>query len=118
MFPAKAPRLPKKFITLITADLRAEKCAEDHREPSQPPKSYDEAIRATGWGWYNVYLFLLCLPIAWSAVIDTTSTVFVLNSQECEFELTMFRRGIALCVIYMGTSFFFFVDAPIYLDVI
>ncbi|KAL7303522.1 hypothetical protein TKK_0003686 [Trichogramma kaykai] len=86
---------------IATIDLRAEKCAED-QEPSQPTKSYDEAIRATGWGWYNVHLLLLCLPIAWSAVIDTTSTVFVLNSQECEFELTMFRRGIALCVIYMG----------------
>ncbi|OXU24136.1 hypothetical protein TSAR_005893 [Trichomalopsis sarcophagae] len=76
----------------------------EETEPKRqnPPSNCEEALAATGYGLFNVLLLLAALPIAWTCIIDTTSTAFIINSAECTFELTMFRRGIAVSAIYIG----------------
>ncbi|XP_014237119.1 synaptic vesicle glycoprotein 2B-like [Trichogramma pretiosum] len=76
-------------------------------EPQDSPNqaaNYDKAIAATGYGLFNTLLLLALLPVGWTCIIDTTSTAFMINSVECEFELTWLRRGIAVSIIYMGMT--------------
>jgi len=45
------------------------------------------------------------LPIAWTAVFDTTSSAFILASAECDLQLTFFRKGVIVACPYIGTQF-------------
>ncbi|XP_058795772.1 uncharacterized protein LOC131666827 isoform X2 [Phymastichus coffea] len=76
----------------------------DQQKVTKEAVDYNQAIAAIGYGPYNVLLLLAALPIAWTCLVDTTSTAFIINSSECEFELTMLRRGIACSAIYIGMS--------------
>jgi hypothetical protein len=51
-----------------------------------------------------VLLLLATLPIAWSAVFDTTSGAFILASAECDFQLTFLRKGMLVAFPYVGTK--------------
>ncbi|EZA50054.1 Synaptic vesicle glycoprotein 2B [Ooceraea biroi] len=68
----------------------------------------DKAISTTGYGLFNVLLLLATLPIAWTAVFDTTSGAFILASAECDLQLTFFRKGMLVAFPYVAmimTSF-------------
>lgn len=47
-------------------------------------------------------LLLATLPIAWTAVFDTTSGAFILASAECDLQLTFFRKGVLVAFPYVG----------------
>ncbi|XP_058789914.1 synaptic vesicle glycoprotein 2B-like isoform X4 [Phymastichus coffea] len=68
----------------------------------QHPADYEKAIAETGYGLFNVLMLLAAVPVAWTCVLDTTVTTFFIQSTECDFELTLFRRGIAVGVVYIG----------------
>ncbi|XP_011636451.1 synaptic vesicle glycoprotein 2B-like isoform X2 [Pogonomyrmex barbatus] len=68
------------------------------------PADFDKAISATGYGLFNVLLLLAVLPIAWTAVFDTTSGAFILASAECDLELTFFRKGVLVAFPYIGMT--------------
>jgi len=53
---------------------------------------------------FNVLLLLAALPIAWTAVFDTTTSAFILASAECDLELTFFRKGVLVAFPYVGTE--------------
>ncbi|XP_011493781.1 PREDICTED: synaptic vesicle glycoprotein 2B-like [Ceratosolen solmsi marchali] len=75
---------------------------DEHLKPPNPIADYDKAIATTGYGLFNILLLFAALPIGWTCIIDTTSTAFIINSTECVFELTTFRKGIAMSSIYIG----------------
>ncbi|XP_039311886.1 uncharacterized protein LOC105195955 isoform X2 [Solenopsis invicta] len=69
------------------------------------PADFDRAISTTGYGLFNVLLLLAVLPIAWTAVFDTTSTAFILASAECDLELiTFFRKGVLVAFPYIAMT--------------
>ncbi|XP_043463739.1 synaptic vesicle glycoprotein 2B-like isoform X2 [Leptopilina heterotoma] len=63
---------------------------------------YEQAISESGYGFYNILLLLAFLPAGWSAVFDTTSSAFILPAVECVFDLTLFRKGVLVSIVYMG----------------
>ncbi|XP_051153787.1 synaptic vesicle glycoprotein 2B-like isoform X2 [Leptopilina boulardi] len=63
---------------------------------------YDKAISESGYGLYNILLLLAFLPAGWSAVFDTTSPAFILPAVECVFDLTLFRKGVLVSIVYIG----------------
>ncbi|KYN00411.1 Synaptic vesicle glycoprotein 2B [Cyphomyrmex costatus] len=68
------------------------------------PANFDTAISTTGYGLFNVLLLLAVLPIAWTAVFDTTSGAFILASAEYDFKLTFFRKGMLVAFPYLGMT--------------
>lgn len=64
------------------------------------------SIYPLGYGVFNVLLLLATLPIAWTAIFDTTSGAFILASAECDLELTFFRKGVLVAFPYIGTKKF------------
>ncbi|XP_011863383.1 PREDICTED: solute carrier family 22 member 16-like isoform X2 [Vollenhovia emeryi] len=68
------------------------------------PADFDRAISTTGYGLFNVLLLLAVLPIAWTAVFDTTSGAFILASAECDLELTFFRKGVLVAFPYVAMT--------------
>ncbi|KAH0948766.1 hypothetical protein HN011_004633 [Eciton burchellii] len=65
---------------------------------------FDKAISTAGYGLFNVLLLLATLPIAWSAVFDTTSGAFILASAECDFQLTFLRKGMLVAFPYVAMT--------------
>lgn len=66
------------------------------------PHDYEKAITKSGYGLYNILLLLAFLPAGWSAVFDTTSPAFILPAVECIFDLTLFRKGVLVSIVYVG----------------
>ncbi|XP_016840770.1 synaptic vesicle glycoprotein 2A isoform X1 [Nasonia vitripennis] len=71
-------------------------------EEYQNPADYEKAIATTGYGLFNILMLLAALPVGWTCVLDTTITAFFIQSTECDFELTLFRRGVAVGIVYIG----------------
>ncbi|KAK2581246.1 hypothetical protein KPH14_008037 [Odynerus spinipes] len=67
-----------------------------------PPADYEKAISVTGFGLFNVLLFMAALPIGWTAAFDTTSPAFILASAECDLQLTFFRKGVLVAFPYIA----------------
>ncbi|XP_050465178.1 synaptic vesicle glycoprotein 2B-like [Cataglyphis hispanica] len=65
---------------------------------------FNKAISTTGYGVFNVLLVLGTLPIAWTAIFDTTSGAFILASAECDLELTFFRKGVLVAFPYIAMT--------------
>lgn len=60
----------------------------------------------TGYGKFNVLLFLAALPVAWAGIFDTTTTAFMIASAECDLRLTYFRKGVLAAIPFLGTISF------------
>ncbi|XP_047361449.1 synaptic vesicle glycoprotein 2B-like isoform X1 [Vespa velutina] len=66
------------------------------------PAEYERAISVTGFGLFNVLLFMAALPIAWTGAFDTTSPAFILASAECDLQLTFFRKGLLIAFPFIA----------------
>ncbi|KAL2719010.1 synaptic vesicle glycoprotein 2B-like [Vespula squamosa] len=66
------------------------------------PADYERAISFTGYGLFNVLLFVAALPIAWTGAFDTTSPAFLLASAECDLQLTFFRKGVLIAFPFLA----------------
>ncbi|XP_011309941.1 synaptic vesicle glycoprotein 2B-like [Fopius arisanus] len=69
----------------------------------------EDALIATGFGFYNIFIALAAIPVAWASAFDMTTMAFILASAECELELTLIRKGLLVSSVYFGmmvTSFF------------
>ncbi|XP_050579268.1 synaptic vesicle glycoprotein 2A-like [Bombus affinis] len=64
----------------------------------------DKAILATGYGIFNVMLFLAALPVAWTGIFDTTTTAFIIASAECDLRLTFFDKGVLCGFPFLGMA--------------
>lgn len=72
-------------------------------EDTDETADIDKAIMATGFGKFNVLLFLAALPVAWAGIFDTTTTAFMIASAECDLRLTYFRKGVLAAFPFLGT---------------
>ncbi|XP_043504239.1 synaptic vesicle glycoprotein 2C-like [Polistes fuscatus] len=66
------------------------------------PANYERAISVTGFGLFNVLLFVATVPIAWTVLFDTTSPAFILASAECDLQLTFFRKGVLIAFPFIA----------------
>ncbi|KAG5312319.1 SV2B protein, partial [Acromyrmex insinuator] len=89
---------------MIASDRNADKIEITTTDSVNEPADFDTAISTTGYGLFNVLLLLAVLPIAWTAVFDTTTGGFILASAEYDFELTFFRKGMFVAFPYIGMT--------------
>lgn len=73
-------------------------------EDTDETADIDKAIMATGFGKFNVLLFLAALPVAWTGIFDTTTTAFMIASAECDLRLTYFRKGVLAAFPFLGMA--------------
>ncbi|XP_076232505.1 synaptic vesicle glycoprotein 2C isoform X2 [Calliopsis andreniformis] len=64
----------------------------------------EKALSTTGYGTFNVLLLAAALPIAWTGIFDTTTTVFILAAAECDLRLTFIRNGVLLAFPFIGMT--------------
>ncbi|PBC26393.1 Synaptic vesicle glycoprotein 2C [Apis cerana cerana] len=74
-------------------------------EDTDETADIDKAIMATGFGKFNVLLFLAALPVAWAGIFDTTTTAFMIASAECDLRLTYFRKGVLAAFPFLVIAF-------------
>ncbi|XP_018051675.1 PREDICTED: uncharacterized protein LOC108689428 [Atta colombica] len=89
---------------MFASDRNRDKIEITTTDSVNEPADFDTAISTTGYGLFNVLLLLAVLPIAWTAVFDTTSGGFILASAEYDFELTFFRKGMFVAFPYIGMT--------------
>ncbi|XP_014211987.1 uncharacterized protein LOC106641920, partial [Copidosoma floridanum] len=74
----------------------------EERTKNTDSADYEKAIATTGYGLFNILMLVAALPVGWTCVLDTTVTTFFIQSTECDFELTLLRKGIAVGIVYIG----------------
>lgn len=92
--PAAAP--------IACHDIRRPHSCKEEAE-NVGPADFERAISKTGYGRFNVLLFLAVLPLGWAGIFDTTTGAFILASAECDLGLTFFRKGVLVAAPYIGT---------------
>lgn len=63
---------------------------------------FETAISATGFGKFNILLFLIALPSAWSTEFDFTTMSYVLPAAQCDLEMTLLHKGMLNAITYLG----------------
>ncbi|CAK1543749.1 unnamed protein product [Leptosia nina] len=90
--------IPHDHLFKVTglSSTNLEKLAQD------PISDFEEAITATGYGWYNVGLMLCTLPAFWSAVSVTSATSYIFTRAQCDMGLKLLDMGTLNAITYGG----------------
>ncbi|KAL5009488.1 hypothetical protein ScPMuIL_011793 [Solemya velum] len=72
------------------------------REQSASTYTYEDAIKATGFGKFSLYLLFLCGWAVSSDAIEVLSVTFMLPSGSCDLHLTSADKGWLNSVIFLG----------------
>lgn len=69
------------------------------------PANFEEAISATGYGFFNYILLLVGIPCCFASIFSTTTMSFILPSAECDLKLTLIDKGTLNAITYAGNLF-------------
>nr|XP_026498424.1 synaptic vesicle glycoprotein 2A-like [Vanessa tameamea] len=96
--PAVKEDIPHDHLYKVTglSSTNLEKLAQE------PASDFEEAISATGYGWFNISLMLCTLPAFWSAVSVTSSSSFIYTRAQCDMELRLLDMGTVTAMTYVG----------------
>lgn len=74
---------------------------------SNEPKlaDFEEAIQATGYGYFNILLMFIALPCCVASVFESASTSFIIPSAECDLQLSLVDKGYLNAISYAGKSY-------------
>lgn len=91
------------MITEIPEDEVISTITGNGKASESPPADYEKAILVTGYGLFNVLIFMAALPIGWAAAFDTATLGFIIASAECDLQLTFVRKGVLLAFPFIAT---------------
>ncbi|CAH1111066.1 unnamed protein product [Psylliodes chrysocephalus] len=66
------------------------------------PADFERAISASGYGKFNVILYIISTAAGWSSVFETTTMSYVFPAAECDLKLTLNDKGWLNAVTYAG----------------
>lgn len=66
------------------------------------PADYETAVKASGFGRFNILLLLASCPAVMSSVMETAVISFILPSAECDLDLDLVDKGILNAISYCG----------------
>ncbi|XP_045449325.1 synaptic vesicle glycoprotein 2B-like [Melitaea cinxia] len=97
--PAVTQEIPHDHLYKVTglAASNSEKLAQ---EP--PAADFEDAISATGYGWFNVALMLRTLPAFWSSVSVTSAASYIFTRAQCDMNLRLLDMGTVTAMTYIG----------------
>ncbi|CAH2085953.1 unnamed protein product [Euphydryas editha] len=68
----------------------------------EPAADFEEAITATGYGWFNISLMLCTLPAFWSSVSVTSAASYIFTRAQCDMQLRLLDMGTVTAMTYIG----------------
>ncbi|CAH1169121.1 unnamed protein product, partial [Phyllotreta striolata] len=66
------------------------------------PADFEKAISTSGYGKFNVILYVISTAAGWSTVFETTTMSYVFPAAECDLQLTLNDKGWLNAVTYAG----------------
>ncbi|CAG9840030.1 unnamed protein product [Diabrotica balteata] len=66
------------------------------------PADFERAISASGYGKFNIILYIISTAAGWSFVFETTTMSYVFPAAECDLQLTLNHKGWLNAVTYAG----------------
>ncbi|KAJ8919148.1 hypothetical protein NQ315_012134 [Exocentrus adspersus] len=70
--------------------------------PDDKPADFETAITASGFGKFNIILYIVATAAGWSSVFETTTMSFVFPAAECDLNLKLSHKGLLNAVTYSG----------------
>ncbi|CAG9838950.1 unnamed protein product [Diabrotica balteata] len=64
--------------------------------------TFEEAVVATGFGKFNIYLLILLIPSSFSQAYEQMGLSYALPIAECDLNLTLERKGLLTAVSFGG----------------
>ncbi|KAJ8977729.1 hypothetical protein NQ317_019404 [Molorchus minor] len=66
------------------------------------PADFETAITASGFGKFNLLLYIISIAAGWASVFETTTMSYVFPAAECDLQLTLSDKGLLNAVTYTG----------------
>lgn len=66
------------------------------------PADFETAITASGYGKFNVILYVIAAAAGWASVFETTTMSYVFPAAECDLNLSLSDKGLLNAVTYAG----------------
>lgn len=66
------------------------------------PSNFEDAIKATGFGKFNIILLCTVVAGAFAQIVEQTSNAYVTPIAECDLELTLENKGLLVSISYTG----------------
>ncbi|XP_055709261.1 synaptic vesicle glycoprotein 2C-like [Phlebotomus papatasi] len=63
---------------------------------------FEEAISATGYGRFNIFILLIALFCCCASINETTTIAYILPSAQCDLDLSLQDKGMLNAITYMG----------------
>uniref|UniRef100_A0A1I8PCF2 Major facilitator superfamily (MFS) profile domain-containing protein n=1 Tax=Stomoxys calcitrans TaxID=35570 RepID=A0A1I8PCF2_STOCA len=68
----------------------------------EAPADYETAVKACGFGRFNILLLMVALPAVMATIIETAVVSYILPSAECDLNLDLLDKGILNAITYCG----------------
>ncbi|XP_045461409.1 synaptic vesicle glycoprotein 2B-like [Harmonia axyridis] len=91
--------LKNLFVSKATSS--GEETKSDHDESNAA--DFETALAATGFGKFNVLVFLVAFPSCWASMFQTTTMSYVFPAAQCDLNLTLEDKGMLNGVTFAGT---------------
>lgn len=66
------------------------------------PGNFEDAIKATGFGKFNVALLCVIIPGAFAQIVEQTSLAYVIPIAQCDLNLSLEQKGVLVSMSYTG----------------
>lgn len=63
---------------------------------------FETAVAATGFGKFNVMLFVISILAGWSSIFETTTMSYVFPAAQCDLNLSLSDKGLLNAITYLG----------------
>lgn len=63
---------------------------------------FEEAIQATGYGKFNIFLLLIAMQCCISTIFEPGTTAYIIPSAECDLQLSLVTKGWLNAINYAG----------------
>ncbi|XP_045496971.1 synaptic vesicle glycoprotein 2A-like isoform X2 [Colias croceus] len=96
--------IPHDHLFKVTglSSTNLEKMAQEPPCDLSAPSDFEEAIAATSYGWFHVFLMLCTFPAFWSSVSVTSAASYIFTRAQCDMGLKLLDMGTVNAITYGG----------------
>lgn len=66
------------------------------------PSSFEDAIKATGFGKFNIAILFIIIPGSFAQIAEQTGLSYVVPIAQCDLNLRLEDKGILVSISYTG----------------
>lgn len=68
--------------------------------------NFEDAIKATGFGKFNILLLCIAVPCSFAQIVEMNGTSFVIPIAQCDLNLSLEDKGLLNSTGYIGKIVF------------